>query len=374
MSKTNATASEVHEENQKFSFKVYEPYSTFKDGKPVPINWTVKGMFTAGGLSLLGAKPKQGKSSLSRFEAVAIAEGQQFLGRATTQGEVVLVSLEDALFHSDNHLHALGYDPHNDAKIHFVVDNAPHYRQGIEGLAELLAKLPNVRMVIIDTYFKFIRFSDSSDWSEVQKAGDAFTALAREHKHVHFQGVVHSKKAVNLVDPFDGFLGSTALRAQTDTNMVIYDADGHNVIQTETRIGTPIPATVLNAETASQDDAVIVTSFSLGESLASLRQCKIEKSERKRDIDYRKNIITHLQDCPEYTATYQSVMSAVAGRGTLKAAAIVDLVGVGVLTKTGKAHSKNNPLTLTLNPDQIGIYQFIEKNKGDVAEGGGMLQ
>jgi hypothetical protein len=95
---------------EKFSLQLIPPFSSFSKGKPVPIPFVIDGLLPQGGFSVLGAKPKQGKSSLSRFEAVCVSQGKPFLGRDTVQGEVILISLEDQRQHVDNCLHALGYD------------------------------------------------------------------------------------------------------------------------------------------------------------------------------------------------------------------------------------------------------------------------
>jgi RecA-family ATPase len=55
----------------------------------------IEGLLTQGGFSILAGKPKLGKSSLSRYEAVCVAKGQPFLGRDTTKGDVLLISLEE---------------------------------------------------------------------------------------------------------------------------------------------------------------------------------------------------------------------------------------------------------------------------------------
>ena len=84
-----------------FAFHLVQPFTTFSDGKAPPVPYCVDGLLTQGGFSVVGAKPKQGKSSLSRYLAVAVAKGKPFLGRATTKGDVLLFSLEDPQFHTD---------------------------------------------------------------------------------------------------------------------------------------------------------------------------------------------------------------------------------------------------------------------------------
>ena len=48
-----------------------------------------------GGFSICAAKPKVGKSTLARNLAVAVSQGREFFGRATTQGRVIYLCLEE---------------------------------------------------------------------------------------------------------------------------------------------------------------------------------------------------------------------------------------------------------------------------------------
>jgi len=59
------------------------------------ISWIVADKLPAGGISILSAKPKVGKSTLARCLALAVARGEQFLGCPTTQGTVVYLALEE---------------------------------------------------------------------------------------------------------------------------------------------------------------------------------------------------------------------------------------------------------------------------------------
>jgi hypothetical protein len=58
-------------------------------------NWLVEGLLPDGGTSLVVAKPKVGKSTLTQNLALAVARGEPFLGRPTTKGPVVYLAIED---------------------------------------------------------------------------------------------------------------------------------------------------------------------------------------------------------------------------------------------------------------------------------------
>jgi RecA-family ATPase len=86
----------------KFKLQLIKPYSTFSDDGPTRIPYCIDGLLPEGGFSVLAAKPKSGKSSTSRCEAVAVSKGMPFLGRDTVRGETLLISMEDPLIHVDN--------------------------------------------------------------------------------------------------------------------------------------------------------------------------------------------------------------------------------------------------------------------------------
>src|SRR4051794_18248565 len=174
------------EEKKKFEIKFIEPYTTMQNGKAAPVPSVVEGMLTQGGFSIIGAKPKHYKSSFSRAAGVAVSKGTDFLGRKTTKGEVILVSLEDPINHVDNCLSALGYDPANDARIRIVDKLPPNATQAIDALGEQLSVLSDVRLIVIDTLPKVLRVTDLNDYMKVLGPVEQLRNLAKERfPHLH---------------------------------------------------------------------------------------------------------------------------------------------------------------------------------------------
>lgn len=260
-------------EKPKFTLEFIPPYSTFHDGQPIPIPYVIEGLLTQSGFSILAAKPKHGKSSIARCEAVCIAKGVPFFGRDTVKGEVILISLEDPRNHVDNCLKVLGYDPQTDAEIRIIEKLPSTVQKSIEVLGEALAKLPHVRLVIVDTLAKLLRVKDLNDYMPVLNEVERLGNLARQFPYLHIQGLAHCKKA-QTDDPFDSLLGSTALRGETDTNIAIYQQDGQKVIATETRIGKNTSPTSLRADVVESEGADVVKGFVL--------DCLFDKWERRR--------------------------------------------------------------------------------------------
>jgi hypothetical protein len=292
-----------------FTLDFIHPYTTLTQREPTPIPFMIDGLLTQSGFSVLAGKPKSGKSSLARYEAVCIAKGAAFLDRDTTKGKVILISLEDPRNHTDNCLKSLGYDPKTDARIHIVEKLSPRIEETINAIGEALSKMPDARLVIVDTLAKLLRVGDLNEYMPVLTAVERLRNLAREFPRLHIQGLSHCKK-IKTDDPFDSLLGSTALRGEPDTSIALYKEDRQPVIATETRIGRNIQPTILNAELVESAGADVVKGFSLGKPFAEWESEKTEKTERKRKATHEERIITYLQGCDGNTATREHTLDA----------------------------------------------------------------
>jgi hypothetical protein len=346
-----------------FKLDIVRPFASFEGGAPKRTPFVVDGLLPEAAFSILAGKPKHGKSSLARFEAVALAKGQQFLGRQTIRGETLLITLEDPVPHVDNALRALGYDPATDAPIHLVTKLAPGIDDSIAAIEEVLVGNPDIRLVIVDTLAKLLRVSDMNDYGAVMPQVEKVHNLARKFPRLHVQGLAHAKKAKSD-DVFDSLLGSTALRGEPDTTIALYDHGGHRVIATETRIGRSIPPTILHAEMIESAGTDVVKSFSLAEPLSERSASLEEKGERKQRASHAARVIEYLESCDGCVAPQETVLREVAGRRLTVLDAVKMLADAKVLTVTGIKHSPVDPLTLRLNPDAKSRYQFMNRFGG----------
>ncbi len=347
----NTKAENTKNHQPQFKLNLIEPYSTFQDGSPLAIPYVIDGLLTQGGFSVLGGKPKHGKSSLSRYEAVCVAKGKPFLDRQTTQGEVILISLEDPRNHVDNCLKALDYDPSTDAKIHIVEKLAPGINESIDAIGDVLAKMPNIRLVIVDTLAKLLRVNDMNDYSAVLSEVGKVHDLARNFSHLHIQGLAHCKK-IRTDDIFDSLLGSTALRGEPDTSLALYSEGGHRIIATETRIGRNIPPTILNASLEPFAGANVLTGLTLAQPFSEWSSLQNQKKGKVRDRTYEDGIIEFLSQCEGNWAFQELTLAGVKGRRENKLAAIDRLKDVGLVRVTGEKQSPKNPLKLHLVSEQ----------------------
>jgi AAA domain-containing protein len=331
--------------DQKFTLEIRKPFSTFTEGQPTPIPYIIDGLLPDAAFSVLGAKPKHGKSSMSRIEAVSIAKGAPFLDRPTTQGEVILCSLEDPAQHVDNCLKILDYDPAKDAEIHLVSKLPRRVEETVEILAKTLAAMPHVKFIILDTLAKVIRAKDSGSYDEMLVLCEQLHLLARE-TGVHIQALTHCKK-VQPDDPFDGFLGSVEVRGEPDTNIVLFDSRGKRLLQSETRIGTAWEATEICAEMATIGKAQMVKRFYFGDTLA--------KSVHEQSVAHDANIKTTVKfrivsALKAHGGGWEmsECLDSIVGAKAMKYDCRDELIRDKTIRMAGVAHSKTNPLKLIL--------------------------
>jgi hypothetical protein len=340
--------------NAPFTLQLIKPFSTYdSDGKVAPTNFIVDGLLTAGGLSILGAKPKVGKSSLSRHLATCVSKGQPFLARNTQRGEVLLISLEDPRSHTDNALGVPGYDPNVDAQIHIVERVSPDKQETIKAIRDTLGSLPGVRLLIIDHLAPFLNIGDLSEYMPTLRGINLLRDLARDFPHVHVLCLAHAKK-VRTDDPFDGILGSTALRGTPETNIVLLNERGRRVIVSEARVGRAIPATILNAEMVTSAGSDVAKGFSLGEPFNQWEADKSEKAEKKQTDLYVHRVVDYLEGCEGQSATQREVLKEVAGKTERLMEAIKTLESDGMITSSGTPKA----LTLNMTPEALQLFRI----------------
>jgi hypothetical protein len=180
-----------------------------------------------------------------------------------------------------------------------------------------------------------------SEYMPVQMGFQRLRNVARDHPHLHIQALAHSKK-VQTDDRFDQILGSTALRGEPDTNIMIFEQHGERFLTTETRVGRAIPASQLLATVVTSAGADVVSQYSLGVQLDDWQAEKRDIAEKKQAEGYQDRVIAYLQTCASQTALQQQVIDSVTGNTKRITDAIKLLVDTGMLKASG------SPRTLTL--------------------------
>ena len=211
------------------------------------VEWAVEGLLLAGGTSALGAKPKVGKTTLTRNVVVSVASGTEVLGRATRPGPVVYVALEEKRSRVREHFRRLLAElPEPDDEVAPVwVHTGMAPRDALAALEDAVVAHGAV-LAVCDPILKLIRVRDANDYAEVSDAFEPWTALARA-TGCHLMAVHHFGKADRVGG--DAFLGSTAIFGAVDTALLLRrQPDGRRTLETVQRYGDDLPESVLALE------------------------------------------------------------------------------------------------------------------------------
>lgn len=201
--------------------------------------WVVDDCLPSGGLSVLAAKPKAGKSTTARDLALTVARGEPWLGRNVTQGRVILLAFEEKREEVKVHFRKMGGV--NEA-IHALIARAPEH--ALDALRETIQR-DGADLVIIDPLEKMVRAKDLNDYAKVSLALEPYVELART-SGAHILFVHHNRKGD--WQGADGILGSTAIFGSVDTALLIRVERGQRILCSDQRYGVPIPDTVLSLD------------------------------------------------------------------------------------------------------------------------------
>lgn len=206
--------------------------------------YLLEGMLPSGGLSVLAAKPKAGKTTFSSQLALAVARGDVFLNRQTQKGVVLHLAVEEKRSELKKRYSDLGAN--GDEEIYVHASSAP--QNAIEKLKTIVKESKPV-FVIIDTLFRVIPVENGNDYSEVTKELDPLIDLARE-SGAHFMLVHHMNKQEGGGEG-SNILGSTAIQGSVDTMILLNRTKTHRTIKTIQRYGSELEETILvfNSET-----------------------------------------------------------------------------------------------------------------------------
>lgn len=191
-----------------------------------PIHYAVQNVI-AEGLTLLGAKPKKGKTVLMLNLAISVAGGKSALGQfATSQSEVLYLALEDNERRMQRRLtKMLGADETMPDALKLVYQWLPLDRGGLEALDTYLDEHPATKLVIVDTlhHVRTAPRGDTNAYSADYEALKPLLTLANTRK-VAIVAITHTRKMAGS-DPLDEISGSVGLTAGVDNIIVLRSHD-----------------------------------------------------------------------------------------------------------------------------------------------------
>lgn len=176
----------------------------------------------AKGLVVLTAKSKIGKSWLALQLAVAVANGSDFLGFNTTQGDVLYIDLENTEALTQSRLTTLlnGSEPPDNLVI--VNEYSTMRDSFLTDITEYLETHGKVSLVIIDVFQKIKKpkRANESDYEDIYENFTPLKELADKY-NISLMLVMHNRKTEDPTDPFSNALGSSAIMGASDQMLVI---------------------------------------------------------------------------------------------------------------------------------------------------------
>jgi putative DNA primase/helicase len=242
------------------------------------VSWLWDRSLPSGGLSLIAAKPKVGKSTLARNLALKVARGEPFLDRDTSEGPVIYLALEEKRSEVAAHFTKMGA---KDESIFIHTGSAPE-----EALAalEMAIRERKAVLAIVDPLLRMVRLRDGNDYAEVTRALEPLLMLARE-SGCHILAVHHMGKSER--EGGDSILGSTALFAAVDTALIMKRRDSMRTLESIQRYGQDIERLALEfePETGLTQAAGTIAELELKQTAAAI--CEILGDSELTEADIR---------------------------------------------------------------------------------------
>ena len=170
------------------------------------------------GLHILAGAPKIGKSWLALWLCLCVAQGQALWNFATTQGEVLYLSLEDSFQRIQTRLFDLTEDA--PPTLHFAI-MADTLKHGLEQqIEQFLAEHPTTKLVVIDTLQRVRGTgSDSNLYANDYQDIGLLKKLA-DKRHIAIL-LIHHLRKLHDDDPMNMISGSTGLSGAADSTFVL---------------------------------------------------------------------------------------------------------------------------------------------------------
>ena len=291
----------------------------------------VEGLIPTAGLTLLAGKPKAGKSTLARDLASCVVQGQDFLGRSTSQGRVLYLALEEKKSEVAKHFTSLGLAADSPILLH-----CGGIGRGDEAVKEIEAMIHtcgDVKLVIVDPLFHLVRVRDTNEYGRVYEALQKLVELGRASGAAIL--VVHHLKKRESDDITDGALGSTAIAAAVDTFIALKANGERRSIASRQRYGVQMEETSLLWDSE-------VRRMSLGQTSSVVLEEHHTTTVRRIEAD----IIRFVTTQPD--STREDVFRGVVGRASMKLGALAVLVGNKAIVVSG-AGLRGDPYTYSIH-------------------------
>ena len=201
--------------------------------------WLVEDLFLSSGSSILSAPSKFGKSLMARSLAVAVANGEPFLGRSTASGPVIYLGTEEDPWEVKEHF--LKLDLKDPSKIFVHTGMSPSFFATLSQI-EVAARLIKPVLIIFDTMVNIVGIEDFNDFSEVYNAVKNIRELGNKIG-AHVLCIHHNNKSG--IHGLNAMMGSEAFKAAVDCPITCWEDEKRKWIEAKPRYARPLPPTEL---------------------------------------------------------------------------------------------------------------------------------
>ena len=177
------------------------------------------------GLTVLGGRPKRGKSWLMLQAGCSLAVGGKFLERDLHLGKVLYYALEDRPKRLKDRTARLGIAGF--ALIEYELSIQPLHLGGLAAV-EQAARHGGYQMIVIDTIRRALPGRDfNKDGALFDDVLSRLQQMAQQN-HLAIVAILHTRKTSGGFDPdpVDDVLGSTGLTASADCVLALYTEQG----------------------------------------------------------------------------------------------------------------------------------------------------
>lgn len=192
------------------------------------------------GLTVIGARPKYGKSLLMMQVSAAVGTGGMLFGQSVEASRVLYYALEDSPQRLKERVSRLQIPTH--AEIDFARDIKPLH---LGGLADVEAAARSYGLIVLDTISRAVPGQDLN--REAALYGDLLGRLQTValEQEMSIVTVVHTRKPNGMDrDPIDDVLGSTQMTAAADCVLAIYRGAGRSQLKGRARDTEDIDLTI----------------------------------------------------------------------------------------------------------------------------------
>ena len=184
-----------------------------------PVKWIIPGLLPAG-LALFAGPSKAGKSWLTLWLCLQVAQGKPVWGREIEPRTVLYLSLEDTLNRLQDRLFRLVGSEDTPEQL-ILQTECPGIGQGLEEqITSFLYNHSDTGLVVIDTLQK-VRSCDQSGSMYASDYKDVSTLKSLADKYGICILLIHHLRKQAASDPFDQISGSNGLMGAADTTWVM---------------------------------------------------------------------------------------------------------------------------------------------------------